>query len=243
MSPDQEKQCPDEKKESETDPTHSKNSVDNPASRPQDQAERAQNDQQCHNNVSCAVKLSGWRPRPIRWWGSLVPIDKFTFVVAFFTGLLFIATSIQVWAFIQSERAFISLDSVTINKLEAGKPLVIQIVVKNSGKSTATTAVVFYNSDIQLPLHRKYGPNKAELPPVISGGTITFRFFNPDPLTEDNIRALATGAIDFYVWGYIAFEDEFSIFGHRIVGFCVVHDRDSGIGFETCHTKEYTYTH
>ena len=47
-----------------------------------------------------------------RWVPS--PITFFTAVLAFFTVVLAISTSIQVWAFIESERAFVNIDIVGV---------------------------------------------------------------------------------------------------------------------------------
>ena len=107
---------------------------------------------------------------PVRWFRSLTSIEKFTFVLAIFTVLLALVSCLQVWAFIQSERAFLF---VLTPKFDGGfaphKPLVLLADIKNSGRSTGfindfnVTLKVVASND-KLPREPKYKKGAATAP-------------------------------------------------------------------------------
>ena len=66
---------------------------------------------------------------------------RWTRVVGAFTAFLAIVAGLQFWAFIQSERAFLSVAGLTINGgfPQAGDPSVrVFVQVKNSGRNIAS---------------------------------------------------------------------------------------------------------
>ena len=177
------------------------------------------------------------------WFIGMKPEARFAGWVARLTLALCIIGIIQAWAFIQSERAFIALDSMSIvDGIQTGKPLITSLTFRNSGKSPALDVVVHYNSNITLPNVPQYGPNRTEFTPIVSEGKATMHFGAPAPMQQTDVDALKTGKLEFYVWGYISFEDHFSVFGQE-VGFCAIFDWRSPAGntFLTCPRKGYLY--
>jgi hypothetical protein len=73
------------------------------------------------------------------WYGELSNIDKFTFIVAIFTGLLCIVAALQYLAFIHSERPFLTTSEILMDNGEPStdRQFSAQIFFKNSGKHVA----------------------------------------------------------------------------------------------------------
>jgi hypothetical protein len=203
-----------------------------------DEYERRKKDDECRRQNDKALRVFGG--------GSFRHPDRmvrFTFGVFVFTGLLSIVALIQAWAFIQSERAFLAMEAITIQGgMQVGKPLITKLTFKNSGRSPATDVVIHYNSSVlPLPSIPEFGPNFTDVPPIVSGGNTIVSFGPPQLMEEAHIQEFKSGKSSFYVWGYVSFRDDFSIWSSREVGFCAVFDqRSAGDSFESCHQKAYT---
>jgi hypothetical protein len=171
-------------------------------------------------------------------------------VLTLFSGL-------QVWAFIQSERAFVGLDIVQITGgLIAQKPIVLSIRMKNSGKSTAFIEDLIINSRFEkatahLPETPAYVPGNPITPgPVLSNGVITVRAM-PDGMhgepqmlfNETDIVAIKSGTFKFYIFGYISFTDEFTLLRAKRTGFCALYNPEIANQFDACPERAYTYAH
>jgi hypothetical protein len=101
---------------------------------------------------------------------------RFTWWVAAFTSCLAIVGSIQAYAFIQSERAFLVPISAHFEGFapSADKQLQLWLEIKNSGHSTARieNLNVSYFAD-KLPMTPEYNKDSSiAFAPIIGGGTI-----------------------------------------------------------------------
>jgi hypothetical protein len=189
--------------------------------------------------------------------------------VAGFTGWLVVATVLlgfialcQVWAFIQSERAFLTIGAMSFSKghLVANEPAVITYTIKNGGKGTAfiekfsqTTMIAVSDPLPPTPVYRET-PFPGLIGPVIGGGVKTGRAGLGTPngvslLVFDtlDIDRLKTGKAKIYVFGYIRYTDDFSFFGRsRVTGFCYLYNPEgvpSESVFDDCKEPAYTYAH
>lgn len=176
-----------------------------------------------------------WWPHPIRWFRSLARADKFTLWLALFTALLTFITAVQVWAFIQSERAFLTVAAPQFTGgFAANKELTLIIDVKNSGRSTGfidkfNTTLKFYPRDKPLPDVPEYEKEQAEIPgPVLPGSDSPLIYLpagdNQHPrmtLSEAEVDIIKKGMDKMYVFGFAYYRDDFSlpIFGEREIKF------------------------
>jgi hypothetical protein len=182
-------------------------------------------------------------------------MTRFTFWVSAFTGCLAFIAFIQAWAFVQSERAYISPVAIRFENggIVAGKPLTLHMELKNSGHSTATISIanVTYHFG-PLPTFPVYNlRGTTSLPPITPGAIINsfHNFFFPRKkpfiLPPAAFAAINDGKIPFYAFGFIAFTDDFSVFGRRRVGFCFVYNPKGSMTagwFNNCAEKNYTYS-
>jgi len=191
-------------------------------------------------------------------------IADFTKWLVRFTAALFVVTTIQVWAFITSERAFIVVDDFSAVPKEfpptdVTQPLVFSAIVKNGGKSGA----VVVGTDFVLKNIPKAAGDLAAAPeyvplaagsdlfrgPVISG-TDRPAIFRPQlngkpmVLTAGDYAYLRAGGSKLYVYGYIDYKDPFSWFGPKRTGFCWVYNPQNPPGlspFDSCGSDKYVY--
>jgi hypothetical protein len=200
-----------------------------------------------------------WWPHPIRWFSSLARADKFTFVVAIFTVVLALATCIQVWAFIQSERAFLVVDKLRFLSGEPSTdgPFPLILTMQNPGRNVATVKEM--KIAIQLALHHQQLPDepdytnavKVPVPPSIAPG----RDFNISingnlPNAANVFRAqvvseLLAGEDSFHVFGLIKYDNGYTIIGSSEVGFCFSYTppKERFVDtFQTCDKPKYIYT-
>ena len=178
------------------------------------------------------------------WFKGLGPIDVFT-------GLLVFVGAIQVWTFVRTERAYISLDSVALTAIPAAnQPIVIRLDVKNDGRTTAfvTSAdATFRVTNVPLPKYPEYVPSEI---PAIAGplvaGSIFHGTLRPQGQDRRPMCWIATGLppkTTLYVYGYIKYKDGFWPF-NRTVGFCVRYapEENPSVGtFSTCDESNYRY--
>ncbi len=123
----------------------------------------------------------GWISAAGRVFTRLDAVAYFTLVLAMFTG-------VQIWAFVSSERAFISVEPADPRaKISASdNPIVLRVIIRNGGRSTAMT--VEYDVDGKLlpgdlpPIPVYVGIHQGVVGPVLPGG---FRYATERPLFVD----------------------------------------------------------
>ena len=174
---------------------------------------------------------------------------RWTRAVRLFTFALAVVAALQFWAFVQSERAFLSVAGVSIDGglPKAGDPtphVVMQI--KNSGRNTAFVDRVLLDEAYGLngPLSQK--PNyKDETdpgvpPPIPADTTVPRNNHLPKTFTQDEIDAVKAGKNRLALFGYITYTDTFWLFGSRTTGFCYTYSPDVS-QLATCPERAYTY--
>ena len=190
---------------------------------------------------------------PFCWAYNLTPIEKFTF-------LLLIVGAVQAWAFVQSERASLTLSATQFSAgLAAGKPFMITFEVKNGGKSTAqidkfqpVTYFAFGNK--RLPPMPQYGQSaEVAMSQILPGGNnrIVLRVREPIKnelliLTKDVADGIANGTIGLYLFGRVVYKDDYSrVFGTHVLGYCFWYDPNTtdSIRFPSCDEPAYTYAY
>jgi hypothetical protein len=191
--------------------------------------------------------LLSWRDGPLIWFNGLLTL---------FTALLVAITAIQVWAFIVSERAFLLewTNFVSPSPLTAGQKLSFTINVQNTGRSSATivdadTTVMLVKTE--LPEEPSYaGLNGSRLPSIVPTGLSfsgTTPVIKPDgseiTLSQDDVDKLNSGDLKFYVYGWMSYSDDFTVFGPVKHGFCgvFVPNRPAANDFVSCGRPKYTY--
>jgi hypothetical protein len=196
-----------------------------------------------------------WWPHPIRWFSSLGSTDKFTFAVAIFTAVMSIATCVQVWAFIQSERAFVFMLSPQFDgDFGPNKALILRSAIKNGGRSTGF--ITDFNINLKFialkdslppePSYKKGGGAAPAAVPPGEAGIVSEDFEGPNGaphlvLTPADAESITSRAIKLYIVGFITYTDDFSVFGDRITGFCYQFDGASPNNLKTCTERAYTY--
>ncbi|MFZ0845659.1 MAG: hypothetical protein WAM62_07690 [Pseudolabrys sp.] len=178
------------------------------------------------------------------WYSRWTKADVFTFAIAAFT-------CIQVWAFIESERAFLSVIGARngpADILTADKPVAIAMTIKNSGRSTAI--VDDFNMTVTihdpLPVVPKYETlNELRFSAIEAGAESPGTYRAPTTLTNDEISAIKRGDAQFHMFGFVRYHDAFSILGGRVTAFCIVYDPrpgPPGSEFTICPERAYTHT-
>ena len=171
------------------------------------------------------------------------------FVTAAFTIGLVIVGSLQTYAFIASERAFVSPTATNFtNGFVVGEdPLQMWIAMRNGGKSVAAIEQLVVAITHELPPKPEYyTAQKIAFPPIIAQDTIRrglgFKTGWPQPIIDE----IAGGDRKFYIFGVIRYRDDFSwLFGRRETGFCYRYVPGPVGGphaFDTCREPQYTYT-
>jgi hypothetical protein len=182
---------------------------------------------------------------PVKWFGGLAPIEKFTAVLCIIGG-------IQTWTFIQRERAFATISAIqVVGGLLQGKQITLLIEVKNSGRSTAfiealNTTVLFAKDGVKLPLAPPYGQGQdVSSGPVLANDIVKVRATLNVVLSGDQVKTINDGSHKMYVIGFVSFVDDFSAFGTRVNGYCVLYNPNSGdaaSSFDDCGNRAYTYS-
>ena len=186
------------------------------------------------------------------------PIVGFTAWLAIFTFTLAVIAAVQVWAFVQSERAFVSAASVKfISGLESNHPIEVAVEFRNSGKSTAFVKDAIFSwrageAKKDLPPIPEYVAGAYGTPgPLVSGANATARVplrglrGAPELIfTEADTSAIRAGNISFYIYGFIVYTDEFSFWGSGYTtGYCFKYDprQLATATFHNCNERAYTY--
>ena len=176
---------------------------------------------------------------------------RWTRAVGVFTGFLVVVGAIQVLAFIESERAFLSVVDFRINgdlPKVGSRNVQVLFGVKNGGKNIAFVSYETVSAKVgPLQANPEYGNEpQRPIPPI-----------PPDVVanSSDNIllsAALSQGEIDamkdesrrLSIFGYITYSDTFWILGNRTNGFCYTYMPVSSGGrteLVTCPERQYTY--
>ena len=175
---------------------------------------------------------------------------KWTKFVGIFTGVLAVVGGLQFWAFVQSERAFLSPVSLTINGgfPQAGdRSTRVFLQMRNGGRTTAFPKHAVIGLRIgALPTTAEYGnerafpmnPTPADAVLNASDNVVLSR-----PLTQSDIDSVKAGANRMSVFGYVIYSDSFWLFGDRTTGFCFTYTPDptGASQFVTCPEQGYTY--
>jgi hypothetical protein len=203
-----------------------------------------------------------WWPHPIRSaraakFPSVGTI--FTVVLALFTVVLALATCIQVWAFIQSERAFLVVDKLRFLSGEPSTdgPFPLILTMQNPGRNVATVKEM--KIAIHLVLHHHQLPDEPDYtnavtasatPSIAPGGDYNIAIRGNLPNDANVFRAqvvsdLLTGEDAFYVFGEIKYSNGYTMIGPSEVGFCFSYTppKERFVDtFEICENPKYIYT-
>jgi hypothetical protein len=162
---------------------------------------------------------------------------RWTRIVGLFTAVLAAVGSIQAWAFIQSERANLTATNFGfIGGFAANKQLVMLFSIKNSGKAAAELRNASITTKTGLPEPLEYDKLYAIASGPIVAGASEPHIYNglnkdgtPFILNEALIKTVSAGTIKFYVYGFIDYDDDFTLFGPRRSKFCYLYlpDRSS----------------
>jgi hypothetical protein len=164
--------------------------------------------------------------------------------VTWFTAILALFTVIQVFAFIESERAFVFPSETSFAKSSNFdvSPLPMFLYLKNSGKITATIdeliAKITHGPLLQEPDYTGIG-NRYAFPPVVANGNIRRILRFESGWSKEITEQVFSGAKTFYLYGRIKYHDHFSFLGPKESRFCFVWYA-SVSAFETCSEPAYT---
>jgi len=153
------------------------------------------------------------------------PITLFTFILVVFTG-------VQVWAFMESERAFVFPMEANFAgpPIDGKQPFDFYLTLQNTGKSVAVIEdMVAYISHELPPLPLAFpGGVKFGAPPLSQ--TVKVRahvHFPSGPLMAETTTEIRTGKKKFYFFGKVLYGDDFSaLLGSRSSQFCFIYARN-----------------
>ena len=175
---------------------------------------------------------------------------KWTGFVGVFTAVLALVGGIQAWAFIESERAFLSMTSLSIDggPPKAGASTIrIFIALKNSGRSAA------FIEDAAINIH--FGPLPKDLSyktstqiaiaPIAADSTSSghSEFKLPGTINKTDAEEIGSGHLKMSIYGFVKYSDAFGFIGNKITGFCFYYTPlpTGGEPFDTCAEPNYTY--
>ncbi len=170
------------------------------------------------------------------------------FWIMIFTGALTVITGLQWWAFMQSESAFVSVDSVKFTRpLVVGlNPLPIQFNLRNSGKNTAIIDELSVAISHELkPKPDYFKAKRRAYPPIVAGASPKIIEGFETGWGEETNGAVLSGQMPLYFYGVVKYKDKFSFGFKSTTGFCFVYRPNNGLGepsFDTCIQSAYTYT-
>lgn len=208
-------------------------------------------------------KHSWYNPlRIIRWHNGLDNIDRFTFWIAILTFFLVVMTGVQVLSYIESERAFLSIEEIGfIHGEPSVEPdgITIKMGIKNFGKHVAVITQMnaepsFYIGKKGLDASPDYDDRNiikwvtSPIPPQIQRTVIFGPATENTPVPkEEIISGTKNGKIPFHVFGFIDYDTGYRLSSGR-VGFCFTYIPESQRrvarqSFKACDNPNYTYTH
>jgi len=171
-------------------------------------------------------------------------------VVACLTAVIAATGFISLIAFMESQRAFLSITNIGFEggKLVPGKRNRIEFVIRNSGPTTADISRIIINRVDQLPATPVY-KDRSIVAVSVPAGMETRNIsdlMEPDgiPLTQDQIDAIVDGNQQVFIYGFIEYGDSVPFLGKMRTGFCYVFEpiRTRPGNFSTCANQKYTYT-
>jgi len=185
-----------------------------------------------------------------------------TGVVGAFTVLLFSVTALQTYSFIESERAFLTVKSITFvdgePSPEGHRDFVI--LIHNSGKHVAMVSDMRVTARYGI-IHRTlddaphYPAARQEyiVPPIVPASdsrivaNAVFNERNPAPLSPAEMaQGLLDGSIPLWIYGFIEYDIGYVRWSPGKVGFCsqflsLSRRRGQPSNFLTCDNPNYTY--
>jgi hypothetical protein len=175
---------------------------------------------------------------------------RWTRAVGVFTAVLALVAALQFWAFVQSERAFLSVPSMAFEGgvlPQAGDPSpLVMLQLRNGGRSTAVFDRLVFNQaygprqPMSQKLEYKEAQSQLSAPsPIPAGATIPVRD-HLDMFTQEDIGAIKTGKNRLALFGYISYTDAFWLFGNRATGYCFTYSPTES-QWITCPERAYTY--
>jgi hypothetical protein len=184
----------------------------------------------------------------MRGWSSLSPTEKSNFFIALFSGLLALVTIFQAWAFVQSQRAFLSVAALKfLDGLAPNQKVSPVFGIRNGGRSTAVMDelnVTFktVTPPNVFPLTPQYFEGTEIAPgPIVADGTVNVTVdMKGFTIDEATFRPISAGERVVYVYGFISYWDDYSLLCNRITGFCFRYDYARSI-FSHCLERAYTY--
>ena len=190
-------------------------------------------------------------PRRRGFWRRLVdePVALFTAVLTVFTGVLMLVGALQTWAFVVSERAFLTVTNFTLN-IAPDTPLTAVFVIKNTGKSVGS--IIDFNTAFSTSLPPK--PNYViplsgtYIGPILPGADNN-QIYRPNAnaplwrLTQPEIDEIKSGKQHLFIFGFVRYSDDYVLFGDKVTGFCyLLNPPVPGLTTETCNNPAYTYS-
>jgi hypothetical protein len=155
---------------------------------------------------------------PRGFWSRLIrePINLFTAALA-------IVAALQAWAFIASERAFVSVVSPDLSQVgnSPDQPIQIPLTVVDSGRSTAIVTGFNVTLMTSLPEKPQYVPisHFSIKPLMVNAPEILLYRASPGPwlwkLSKSEIEKIENGEQQLFLFGYIKYRDDFSFWGGR----------------------------
>lgn len=195
-----------------------------------------------------------------RWWlffqndaiaGFTAWLAVVTAALVFVTALLALISAFQAWAFIKSERAFVYPVALSVDSIVANMPIESKLLVENKGRSTAE--IEEFNTVLAAI------GNLPDTPNYVQGGMTTRNSVAPGSqflltvvpsyefkLDDAHLAAVREGKIKLYIYGHIAYKDEFSFwpFGSRDTGFCyqlAPNKNGTAVNFLLCKEPHYLF--
>ena len=175
-----------------------------------------------------------------------------TRAVGVFTIVLAIVAVLQFLAFVQSERALLSLAGLEIvgGVPKAGDPLVHVLVrFTNSGRAAAAAGHFALGIHFEaLPPKPEYNdlPERGSQPVPAGGGTEFYSTVTlTRALTQDEIDKIKLGTTRMSIFGYIKYSDPFFFFGGMTNGFCSTYvppPAGEAKFYNSCPEPNYTYS-
>jgi hypothetical protein len=188
------------------------------------------------------------------FWGHLVdePVALFTAVLALFTIVLTIVSGIQAWAFIASERAFVSIVSPDISRIAdpPDEPFAMPLIALDSGRSTARVTAFNVTLVNSLPATPQYVPitSFSITPLMVNIPQMLIYRASPGPwlwkFSKAAFAEIESGAQKLFIFGYVKYRDDYSVWGDKETGFCFVYIAKPitpNSKYETCDNQKYIY--
>jgi len=163
------------------------------------------------------------------------PLTRATYWIAVFTafsaigaGLSGFAAALQGFVLVQSDRASVSASGFHFESgLQIGQPIILSFNLNNNGKSQAELHDINVTIRPNLKYPLVYDPLTQVSGDAIPAGGTTRNIFqantmdgHPRKFSEADLSNINEGHAAFFVYGYIEYEDKYSLFESRRTYFC-----------------------